>query len=287
MSILAGKPIWLENENKETLIPKTLASCVFDTSGEPISDKLGAGLYRTDVDEALNNASSNPVQNSAVSAAVSGLEARLLQSEGTVSGLAGRVAKNEATMANLINLIYPVGSIYMSTKNVSPATFLGGTWTQIQNRFLLAAGSSYAAGSTGGAATVALTAAQMPSHTHTFTGTAVNTGTQSANHTHSGTTSTTGNHNHTISKTLDYGQDWNPILQNNRFSCGSTRQYTWTQGMDCSTTGNHAHTMTTGANSANHTHSVTARGTNSSTGSGSAHDNMPPYLTVYMWQRTK
>ena len=28
---------------------------------------------------------------------------------------------------NLINLIYPVGSIYMSVNNVSPATFLGGT----------------------------------------------------------------------------------------------------------------------------------------------------------------
>ena len=54
---------------------------------------------------------------------------------------------------NLINLIYPIGSIYMSVNNVSPASFLGGTWEAIQDRFLLAAGSSYSAGSTGGEAT--------------------------------------------------------------------------------------------------------------------------------------
>jgi hypothetical protein len=68
---------------------------------------------------------------------------------------------------NIINLVYPVGSIYMSVNNVSPATFIGGTWEQLKDRFLLGAGSSYAAGSTGGAATHTLTTAQMPSHTHT------------------------------------------------------------------------------------------------------------------------
>ena len=68
---------------------------------------------------------------------------------------------------NIINLVYPVGSIYMSVNNVSPATFIGGTWEQLKDRFLLGAGSSYSAGSTGGAATHTLTTAQMPSHTHT------------------------------------------------------------------------------------------------------------------------
>lgn len=54
---------------------------------------------------------------------------------------------------SLLDLIYPVGSIYMSVSNVSPQTFFGGTWERIQDRFLLAAGSTYAAGSTGGSAT--------------------------------------------------------------------------------------------------------------------------------------
>lgn len=56
------------------------------------------------------------------------------------------------TKASVLNLIYPVGSIYTSVNNVSPQTFLGGTWQQIQGRFLLAASNSYPAGSTGGSA---------------------------------------------------------------------------------------------------------------------------------------
>lgn len=52
----------------------------------------------------------------------------------------------------LRNMIYPVGSIYISVNSTSPASLFGGTWEQIQNRFLLAAGSSYTAGSTGGSA---------------------------------------------------------------------------------------------------------------------------------------
>ena len=45
---------------------------------------------------------------------------------------------------------YPVGTVYISTVATSPAALFGGTWTQITDRFLLAAGSTYAAGSTGG-----------------------------------------------------------------------------------------------------------------------------------------
>ena len=66
----------------------------------------------------------------------------------------------------LFDIVYPVGAIYMSVSEISPATLFGGTWEQIQNRFLLAAGSSYAAGNTGGEATHTLTANEMPSHTH-------------------------------------------------------------------------------------------------------------------------
>ena len=65
---------------------------------------------------------------------------------------ASNLENNKVNSSDLINLIYPVGSIYMSTNNVSPATFLGGTWVAIQDRFLLSAGSSYSAGSTGGEA---------------------------------------------------------------------------------------------------------------------------------------
>ena len=52
----------------------------------------------------------------------------------------------------IIDAIYPVGSLYMSVNNVSPETLFGGTWEQIEDRFLLASGSAYQAGSTGGTA---------------------------------------------------------------------------------------------------------------------------------------
>ena len=66
----------------------------------------------------------------------------------------------------LFDIVYPVGAIYMSVSEISPATLFGGTWEQIQNRFLLAAGSSYAAGNTGGEATHTLTELEIPRHTH-------------------------------------------------------------------------------------------------------------------------
>lgn len=50
----------------------------------------------------------------------------------------------------IIDLIYPVGSIYMSVNSTSPATLFGGSWTQLKNKFLIGAGDTYTASSTGG-----------------------------------------------------------------------------------------------------------------------------------------
>ena len=68
--------------------------------------------------------------------------------------------------ANLANTMYPVGSIYMSVNATNPAELFGGTWEQLKDRFLLAAGDTYAAGSTGGEAEHTLTVDEMPSHAH-------------------------------------------------------------------------------------------------------------------------
>ncbi len=52
-----------------------------------------------------------------------------------------------------IDLIYPVGSIYLTVNNVNPTNLFGGTWEQIRDKFLLSAGTNYPAGSIGGNAT--------------------------------------------------------------------------------------------------------------------------------------
>lgn len=69
----------------------------------------------------------------------------------------------DGTMLSLLDLIYPVGSIYMSVNAANPGELIGGTWERIKDRFLLSAGDTYAAGNTGGSAK-----ATLPSHTHTF-----------------------------------------------------------------------------------------------------------------------
>ena len=77
-------------------------------------------------------------------------------------------------LSSLWDQIYPVGSIYITVNATSPAVLFGGEWEQIKDTFLLACGSTYSNGSTGGSATHihstgdhTLTVDEMPSHTHT------------------------------------------------------------------------------------------------------------------------
>lgn len=70
----------------------------------------------------------------------------------------------------LMKLIYPVGSLYWSSKSTNPASLFGGTWVQIKDRFVLACGDTYkTVGATGGALTATLSVSNMPSHNHSFT----------------------------------------------------------------------------------------------------------------------
>lgn len=61
---------------------------------------------------------------------------------------------------------YPIGSIYLSVNNTNPETIFGGKWEQIKDKFLLACGSTYSNGSTGGEATHKLTTNEIPAHSH-------------------------------------------------------------------------------------------------------------------------
>ena len=64
-----------------------------------------------------------------------------------------RQSASVGTETNILQLVYPLGSVYISTTPVNPAVLFGfGTWEQIQDVFLLAAGATYAVGSTGGEA---------------------------------------------------------------------------------------------------------------------------------------
>ena len=82
----------------------------------------------------------------------------------------GLMGASGLSARKIIDLIYPVGSIYTSANNVSPQSLFGGSWEQIQGRFMLTSGNGYNLGATGGEATHTLTVNEMPAHSHTPNG---------------------------------------------------------------------------------------------------------------------
>ncbi len=136
--------------------------------------------------------------------------------------------------------IYPVGSIYLSANSTSPASLFGGTWEQLKDTFLLAAGDSYTAGDMGGETEHTLTVDEMPSHDHYI-----------------GLLNTASN----------YLPNGSKAVRSLRFKSSTYTPYI-----------NGVATDTPSTDISDDTFIQTS-------GGGAAHNNMPPYLTVYMWQR--
>jgi len=161
------------------------------------------------------------------------------------------------TAADLNTRLIPTGVIVMWSGSIAtiPANWYlcnGANGTpDLRDRFIVGAGTTYAVAATGGAATVTLTAAQIPAHTHTF----------------SGTTDTVGDHTHTIniSYSPDYDYYGNNVTGLNAGQNGAN-----------SVTGQSVNLTTAGAGAHNHTIS----GTTSSVGSGTSHENLPPYYAL-------
>ena len=134
--------------------------------------------------------------------------------------------KSEYNPQSILETVYPIGAIYLSVNNINPNTLFGfGSWEQIKDTFLLAAGDTYSAGSTGGEAAHTLTTEEMPAHAHTF----------------------------------NRHQLW--------------RNETVPESGESD-----------GYGVSNKTLTVYSDNT-SSVGGGQPHNNMPPYLSVYMWKR--
>lgn len=162
-------------------------------------------------------------ENSAsASATAAGNSASTASQKATAA--ANSAAAAAQTAANILNKVYPVGSIYLSVSSTSPQTLFGGTWERIKDRFLLAAGSTYTAGATGGEATHELTVSELPKHTHRIMmGNAEGTAQR-------------------VMRYIDTGSAWWSGSGNDKLS--------------------------------------------EEIGGDAAHNNMPPYLAVYIWKRT-
>ena len=146
----------------------------------------------------------------------------------------------------ILDVVYPVGSIYISVNETNPGTLFGGTWEQIKDRFLLACGDAYINGKTGGRANHKhptsehiLTVEEMPKHTHDMDDAVY------------------GNYKNRLGIRGDGGGGKNLIP-----SMTQTDGYSRYKPTDTGGGKPHSHGDT---GSANH---------------------MPPYLAVYMWKRT-
>ena len=131
----------------------------------------------------------------------------------------------------ILDKFFPIGKMWISTDPTSPASIVGGSWEQIQDRFLLAAGSTYGAGTTGGEAAHTLTIDEMPAHGHD-------------------------------------SYDYTVGFMAHKYAMSGT----WAEGQILAT-------ISTGAGVV-WTHQNPPK-----TGGGGSHNNMPPYLSVYMWKR--
>lgn len=164
---------------------------------------------------------------------------------------------NEAKQS-LVDLIYPIGSIYISMGQ-NPNTLFGGTWDQLSGQYLLAWNADY--GTTGGSlgtGSTALSVEQLPAHTHSIPAL-------------SGTAADNGNHRHSYGwaspKRAGDGSKW------------------WTAGNSGSDGGNA--TVTTYAGTHSHTVTTVAN-TSGSTGSTWGHSHSTdwqPWLKVAVWKR--
>ena len=130
----------------------------------------------------------------------------------------------------------------------------------LRDRFIVGAGSTYAVGATGGANSVSLVEANIPSHSHTFSG--------------SGLASAAGAHSHTIT---DPGHSHNYQSQTTPFIAGTGGSYS----LSATTSSTGSAITGISINSAgSHTHTITVTGVVGSTGSGTAHENRPPYFAL-------
>ena len=218
---------------------------------------------------------------------------------------------------DIVNLIYPVGSIYISMNSTNPSTLFGGTWEAFgQGRVLIGAGTgndgstslSFIAGGTGGEYKHKLSVSEMPSHTHTQNAHNHTVGAHSHglnSHTHS-YTKATGVAGHTLTVAeipahshLQYvtANNGGTAVRNDYNS--DTHGIPYSQGVYTGNTGgggSHNHGLntssaTTGAASGSTAksaafYSANTTATNQNTGGEASHNNIQPYIGVYMWKRT-
>ena len=204
----------VDNDNSDVLT----YGHIIDSLNSDVTDKVLSAKQGKVLKNYIDNIDFSPLENS-----ISSLESEL---EESINNLDAKITEFQNTF---LNLVYPIGAVYLSLSSTNPGTLFGGTWEQLKDRFLLGAGSSYSVGSTGGEAAHTLSIQEMPNHRHIGIG---------------------------IDGVYVFGWDKGTLTGTN-----------WMTQLHQNDK-NIADRVQTGY-----------------TGGSQAHNNMPPYLTVYMWKR--
>lgn len=248
-------------KNLKDIVPgaaSTSTAGLMSASDKTKLDGIDTGANKTIVDSALSSTSTNPVQNKVVN---SELSKKLSLSGGTMTGalttkgikltsgtdygdtLPSNPATNQLFFQTagtnfVLDNVYPIGSIYMNVNSTNPGTLFGGTWEQIQGKFLLGMSSSYPAGSQGGEASHTLTTEEMPSHGH------------------------------------------NPANEAGYYGFITNSKKAFTIGDMGSQSGSGRYYPYASA-----AFDISRNTLTGTTGGGKSHNNMPPYLSIYIWKR--
>lgn len=198
--------------------------------------------------------------------------------------------KDGDNWTSLLDLLYPVGCVYISYTEITPASEFGGTWSAITGKFLYA----NAANGTGGS-----NDAIVPYHTHTFTGSSA-----SISASFSGTKATLSHssHNHSLHVNSDGATYKAPFVKVGNGNWSLHKVKTGTDSVnyflmigntsydvaDGSTSGGTTVTAHSYTPAGSVSGSVTATGSNSYAGTSgnTTNANMPAYQAVYAWRRT-
>jgi len=216
-------------------------------------------------------------------------------SAGVMSSSDKTKLNNSYTKQDIIDMFYPIGTIYETLDSTfDPNIAWGGTWEQIEDKFLLAAGSTYAAGGPdGGVASISYTPAGSTggtklsdaqiAHGHSFTQPTISGG----SHSHEPTTwnsnemrfltitesgYSTGRSKVAKGSTTDNSYIYSATTVG---SAGATKSVSPSMTASGGAVGN-----LSGASSTRTTHN------HSFTGEEATLDNMPPYTIVCIWKRT-
>jgi len=237
----------------KTLVDDSTASAARTTLGLGSAATTAASAYATSAqgtkaDSALQSDSTlNSANLSGALPAISG--AALTGIEGVPSGIISMWSGQTSAI--------PSGWLLCDGNNGTP---------NLTDKFVMGAGTSNET-TTGGANTRTLATANIPSHTHSFSGTTNTTG----SHAHSGSTASAGAHTHSIT---NLGGTAYPQSGPNQ---GNQSGWATTSSTNTTSAGAHTHTLTIDA-AGNHNHTIS--GTTGSTGSTTGFDNRPAYMAL-------